>query len=103
MTDAEVILVMAETLGWPAGLTVTSSGADQSPIVVAGGTGGEAAWREWVAAFGGENDDDLTAVRGSLQHTLELIAAGIDPGPPATWDAQNIAAQEADEDEEDGC
>jgi hypothetical protein len=22
---------------------------------------------------------------------MELIAAGIDPGPPATWDAQAIA------------
>jgi hypothetical protein len=66
------------------------------PIVtVAGGMGGEAAWRERVAAVDGY--DDLSGIACSLQCAVELLAAGIDPGPPATWDAQAIAALEAEE------
>jgi hypothetical protein len=94
-------LKLAEALGWPAGLAVTSFGADVPPIVVAGGMGGEVAWREWVASFGGEGDDDLTAVWGVLDRTMELITAGIDPGPPVTWDAQAVAAEHAEEAEEE--
>ena len=93
-------LKLAEALGWPSGLAVTSFGTDEPPIVVAGGMGGEAAWREWVASFGDEGHDDLTAVWAVLDRTMELIAAGIDPGPPATWDAQALAASDAEEAEE---
>lgn len=94
-------LKQAEVLGWPAGLVVTSFGANEPPVVVAGGMGGEAAWREWVASFDSEEDDDLTAVWAVLDYTMELIAAGIGPGLPATWDAQAIAAWDAEEAKEE--
>ena len=63
---------------WPAG---AGPGRARPHGRSAGGTGGEAAWREWVVATSGRPDGRY---RGTLQHTLELIAAGIDPGPPAT-------------------
>jgi hypothetical protein len=53
------------------------------PEIVVAGVGGEAVWREWVAA---NNDGDMAPeVWSTLDWAAETIAIGDDPGPTKTW------------------
>jgi hypothetical protein len=81
------LLALAEALGWPAGVTCPDREYDDKLIVVAGGS--EAAWRAWTERYGG--GDIATSMWCSLNIAVEMIEAGIDPGPPETWSEQASA------------
>jgi hypothetical protein len=80
--DHATVLALACLLGWPACVAATGNRLDDIDIVVAGGKGGEAAWREWVAVNGG---GDLTAIWHTLHVAKRMVDNGLDPGPPQTW------------------
>jgi hypothetical protein len=86
------VLALAKALGWPAGVTVDDPSDDSLITAVAGGEGGESAWREWVAAY---DADWLTSVWSVLDYVQLLVEHGIDPGPPATWLDQERASLDA--------
>ncbi len=79
------LLALAEALDWPAGVTASNifNEPGEGLEIVVAGVGGEAVWREWVAA---NNDSDMaTEVWSTLDWAAETIAIGDDPGPTKTW------------------
>src|SRR4051794_9622495 len=88
--EKQEMLKLAEALGWPVGMTLTEHDTPTD------GMGGEAAWREWVAfQLDGESPpgDELGWVKGIFELVLEIRAAGLDPGPPRTWEGHLIALE----------